>query len=196
MIFGKKVKLVAYEPGHWPYLSKWISDPAYKFYFRNIPMVMKVSELENFPQVMHMNVLVVLNEENNPIGIATWDNVRVLARSCDMGLLIDSDGQGKGYTKDAYMAFMNYLVNRLGFHKVIANCAFQEKATISKCEWGGMKPEGVMREHFYLDGKWHDEMRLSVLEHEFRERYNRYIQGEKSWAAEKVGAVKPRIVKN
>lgn len=184
MIKGNKTHLVAFEQGHWPYIAKWMGDPAYRYYFRNIPQIMTQAQCANFADVMGMNVLMIVESQfNQIIGMATWDNVRMLARTCDIGFLIDKDFQGKGLTKDAFMYFMNYLFTRLGFHKVSAKVARKEYQTAGKSKWGGFADAVILRSEFYMDGEWQDDILLSVLDHEFRERFNKFKEGEATWVA-------------
>lgn len=197
MIKGNKTHLVAFEQGHWPFIYKWMSDPIYKYYFRNIPHVMTQTQCANFSEIMGMNILMILESHPNEfgdcnvIGMATWDNVRMLARTCDIGFLIDKDFQGKGYTKDAFMHFMNYLFTRLGFHKVSAKVAEVEVKTSEKTKWGGFSDSVILRDEFFMDGKWQNDVLLSVLDYEFKERFNKFTEREASWAAaEKVVQVK------
>lgn len=197
MIKGKKTHLVAFESGHWPYIAKWMSNAEYRYYFRNIPQVMGQAQYASFPDVMGMNVLMIVeSEKNEVIGMATWDNVRFLARTCDIGFIIDKDYQGKGYTKDAFMHFMNYLFSRLGFHKISAKVARKEFDTAGKSQWGGFTDSVILRDEFFMDGAWQDDILLSVLDHEFKQRFDKYIKGEESWGAEKVDRVQLHMINN
>ena len=184
MIKGRKTHLVAFEQSHWPFIQKWMSETDYKYYFKNIPQVMTMGECASFPQIMNMNILMILESANNQIiGMATWDNIRILPRTCEIGFLIDKDFQGRGYTKDSFMHFMNYLFSRLGFHKISAKVAKKEFDTSGKAMWGGFTDKLILRDEFYMDGIWQDDVLLSVLEDEFKERFIKFTQGEDSWAA-------------
>ncbi|MBP7209618.1 MAG: GNAT family N-acetyltransferase [Paludibacteraceae bacterium] len=178
MIVGKNTKLVAFEPEHWVYIHQWMSDDYYKFYFRNIPDNLTVAQMAEFPKILGMNVLMIANENNEIIGMATWDNVRLLARQCCIGFIIDKQFKGMGFAKDAFMNFIYYLTHRLGLHKLIAKVAKDEVETVNKTVYGGFKDQVVMREEFFMDGKWHDEIWLTVLDTEVAEVYNKYKNGE------------------
>lgn len=184
-IIGIKTRLVPFDTtnqAHAACLEKWTTNQNYKYYFKNIPEIFTFHQLSQFPLLLNMNVLMI-EAEGQIVGMATWDNVRVLPRSCEMGFLIDKDFQGKGYTKDAFMFFLNYLFSRLGFHKVSAKVAANEFNTVGKSVWGGFTHHAILKDEFYLDGKWQDDVLLSVLDHEFKERFNLYLNGEQSWVA-------------
>ncbi len=179
MITGKKTVLIPYEPGHWANMQKWLYDDYYKFYFKNMPEMMTPEQLTKFPTLMGMNVLMIyekgqylgsqtLNFVPQPIGFVSWDNLRYLARTCDFGIVVDKDFSGKHLATEAVMLFLDYLFNRLGFHKVTACTAAEAEDTNEKSmKFLGMQYEGTSREHFFLDGKWHDEKRFSLLKDEF-----------------------------
>lgn len=188
MIEGFKTVLVAYEPEYWSIIQKWMSDPVYKYYFRNIPEIPNKAQLMNWPQLMNMNVLMVVAKDVNQIvGMVTWDNIRLLARSCDFGMIIDKEFQSKGYSKDALMCFLDYLISRLGFHKVSAKIAKSEIATNEKLRKFGFKDELVLRDEFYMNGKWHDDIKYSAIDYEFKQMFKDYLNGDSIWA-EKVAA--------
>lgn len=178
MIQGQKTKLIAFEPDHWHYIGKWMSDPYYKYYFRNIPDVMTIAQLQAYPQVLNMNVFMIINEANEVVGMCTWDNVRILARTCCIGFLIDKEHSGKGYGKDSYMEFCHYLTQRLGLHKLTAKMAATEVETIGKAAYGAFTDEVLMRDEFFMDGKWHNEIWMSILDTEFAKQYEIYKAGK------------------
>jgi len=178
MIVGKKIKLVPFEPNHWAYICNWMSDPYYKYYFRNIPELLNVAQMQQYPQVMGMQVFMIVSDTNEVIGMATWDNVRILPRTCHIGFIIDKNFQGKGYTKEAFMEFCYYLTNRLGIHKLTAKIAECEEDTISKAMYGAFKDKNVIRDEYFMDGKWHNEIWISVLDHEFAKLYEIFKAGK------------------
>lgn len=180
MIIGEKIILVPFEKWNAGDIRKWMSDPYYKFYFKNMPEMLSAAQLEEFPRMMGMNVLMIYERghweasgpghfQPIPIGLCSWDNVRLLARTCELGIIIDKEASGKHYGKEAIFKFLDYLFNRLGFHKVSAHTAVEAEGTNDRCDSAvGFKLESIVRDNFYMDGKWHDEKRWSILESEFK----------------------------
>jgi RimJ/RimL family protein N-acetyltransferase len=185
MIQGEKIRLIAYEQDHWVYLNKWMSDPYYKYYFRNIPEIMTAQQMMNAPQLLGLNVLMVVAQvegEDHIIGMCTWDNVRILARSCCVGFLQDKDYKGMGFMKEAFIEFIYYLTHRLGIHKVIAKVAECEAETASKAGYGGFTDKNLIRDEYFMDGKWQNEVWFSMLDKEFLPIYELFKKGELQWA--------------
>lgn len=181
MIRGKKTSLVAFEPSYGSVIQRWMSDRDYRFYFRNMPEVLSCDQYAMFPRIMNMNILMIIDPEGSIIGMASWDNIRFLARTCEVGFLIDKQAQAVGFTKDAWMAFADYLFNRLGFYKVSTKVALNQKRTWEICKWGGFRNEGILEREFYMDGQHHDEIRLILFQDEFNKRLEKYKKGEESW---------------
>lgn len=180
MMQGEKTILVPFEKWNAADIRKWHADPYYKFYFRNIPECLNIAQLEDFPRLMGMNMLMIYDRgqweasfTNNfqaiPVGMVSWDNVRYLARTCEFGVIVDKDSTGKHYGKESMGLFLNHLFNRLGFHKVSCNTASEASDTNAKTVGAlGFKFESIIRDNFFMDGKWHDEKRFSMLDTEFR----------------------------
>lgn len=183
---SQKISMVAFEPDHWRFVYQWMTDPSYKKYFRNMPSVFTVAQMAAFPQMTGMNVLMFFDPElpQSCIGMATWDNVRIVQRSCEIGFLVDKNFQSSGYTRDAFLNFMKHLFHDLGFHKVTANVVDGDKVTTTRLDRAGFFKEGIMRDHALLDGKWVSEAKYSILDREFAEWYSKYERGEFTWAAE------------
>lgn len=192
MIEGKKIVLVPFEKANATEIRAWMADPYYKFFFKNMPEMLNEDQLKEFPRIMGMNVLMIYDRGQwysanngvthfNPaaLGMCSWDNVRYLARTCEMGIIIDKNFSGQHYGKESIFLFLDYLFNRMGFHKVSAHTADEAKETNEKClDAVGFKLEGTIRDNFYLDGEWKDEKRWSLLQDEFNELYSQLLMKE------------------
>lgn len=200
MIEGEKVVLVPFEEENGADIERWMSDPYYKFYFKNMPEMLNRAQLKVFPGCMGMSVFMIYEKGQYfaapqmgfrpiPLGLVSWDNVRLVAKTCEIGFIIDKDWSAKHLGKESLFLFLNYLFGRLGFHKVTGVIAEQATDTEAKlAQNAGFKFEGIVRDNFYLDGTWHNEKRYSILETEWKERFKKYQEGEGLWAAEKAEA--------
>lgn len=187
---GGKLKLVAYEPEYWMALNRWVSDKAYKNYFRNMPIALTIDQMKNFSTIMNMNMLMVINKETDSVaGFVTWDNIRMLQRSCEFGMLIDKDSQHSGACHEAFLLALKHLFFSLGFHKVTANALGGDEEVSARLMRAGFQLEGVMRDHVWMDGKWYHEERYSILENEFRIWMDNYEKGNFLWASRRGDSV-------
>ncbi|MBT6069255.1 GNAT family N-acetyltransferase [Candidatus Peregrinibacteria bacterium] len=82
-----------------------------------------------------------------------------------IGLL--SDYFGKGYGTDAMKCLLKFGFNELSLHRVELRVLDFNKRGISAYKKCGFKKEGVLRENAYIDGKYYDDIIMSILESEF-----------------------------
>lgn len=71
--------------------------------------------------------------------------------------------QGKGYATEATKAVIDYGFKNIGFHKVqicVRPSNIKSKRVIEKC---GFEYEGMLRDFFYIDGKYEGRMYYSLL---------------------------------
>ncbi len=88
-----------------------------------------------------------------------WKN-----RNCQVGIFIGSkDYRGKGYGTDALQTLVNFVFEQLGLKKFSLEVfAFNERAQKSYKKIG-FETEGVFKNHIYRDGRFHDVIRMAVL---------------------------------
>lgn len=190
MIKGKRVILVPFDKSHWSDIQKWMYDDYYKFYFKNMPEMLNPEQLGDFQRIMGLNILMIYDRGQYeaslihgfcalPVGLVSWDNVRLLARTCDFGIVIDKDKSGQHYGAEASILLINYLFNRLGFHKICVATAEEAELTAEKAmKRLGFQFEGSARHHFYVDGEWKNEKRFSLLKEEFHQACDEYMKGD------------------
>lgn len=94
---------------------------------------------------------------------ATWWN-----RSAELAIILGPDHQGRGLGPDAVRVLLRYAFDELGLHRVaLKTWAFNDRA-ITAYRRAGFTEEGRLREVGFHAGRWHDEVLMSVLDHEWR----------------------------
>jgi GNAT superfamily N-acetyltransferase len=89
-------------------------------------------------------------------------------RTGDIGILIAAEHQGKGYGSEAIRWVLNWAFQVAGLHRVgIESASFNPRA-IRLWERLGFQHDGKDREALWSNGGWHDNIRLSILEGEWR----------------------------
>lgn len=116
--------------------------------------------------VEHSHAWVI--EHNGVIGAVRLDNVDLEDRRATLAIgMVDADAMGKGYGTQAIRLVLGYAFATLDLHRVsLRVLAYNERAirAYQKC---GFLIEGRERETAYLDGKWHDDIIMGILENEF-----------------------------
>lgn len=73
----------------------------------------------------------------------------------------------KGYAADALMVLVDHLFHSRNARKVQVVVMSFNKASMRLLTRSGFVCEGILREHCYLDGEWHDAVQWSMLRAEF-----------------------------
>jgi len=89
----------------------------------------------------------------------------------ELGILVgEKSSRGKGYGSEAVMLLLEHAFMRLNLNKVTTGAVKGNVASQKLFEKAGFVIEGVLREHFYLEGKYHDCLRYGMLRREFNRR--------------------------
>ena len=108
-------------------------------------------------------------EVDHPIGVVAYNRVELLHRMAAIDILIgDPDYRERGYGTDALRAFLAFLFDAVGLHRVwLATFDYNARAR-HVYEKIGFVQEGVMRQSDWVDGRWVDSVIYGILEHDFR----------------------------
>jgi RimJ/RimL family protein N-acetyltransferase len=82
-------------------------------------------------------------------------------------IIARTEEMGRGYGSAAIASLMDIAFDELGLHKVwLMVFATNER---SRRTWQrlGFLEEGTLRDEYFHDGKWHDMVRMGLLEHEW-----------------------------
>jgi len=74
----------------------------------------------------------------------------------------------KGYMNEALEAVLDYGFNTMNLHRVEALAATDNTASLNLLKKFGFKFEGILREHYNVDGVMDDSVMHSLLRHEFK----------------------------
>ena len=86
---------------------------------------------------------------------------------CEIEYCIGSQFQRKGYCSEAVLAIMNYAFSHINFHKMQVchkDNNLPSKRVIEKC---GFTHEGILRDYFYMNGKYVSRWYYSMLKSEW-----------------------------
>lgn len=101
---------------------------------------------------------------NITLHLIDWRN-----RNAEIGIVIgDKKSRGKGYATEAIRLVAGHAFNKLNLQKIYAGMIKGNEASKRAFEKVGFKIEGVLREHFYLKGKYFDCYRMGLLKSEFK----------------------------
>ncbi|MEP9411501.1 MAG: GNAT family N-acetyltransferase [Candidatus Brocadia sp.] len=111
---------------------------------------------------------IFLKKTSRHIGNITLHMIDWRNRNAEIGVLIgDKKSRGKGYATEAIRLVADHAFNKLNLRKLYSGMVKGNEASKKIFEKVGFKVEGVLREHFYLCGKYLDCYRLALLKDEY-----------------------------
>jgi len=96
--------------------------------------------------------------------------IRAKDRLATIGIALGREYTGRGYGTDAMRIIVGYGFRELGLHRIQLSVAQYNPAGIRAYEKAGFVEEGRRRESVWHDGRWYDEIQMSILDHEWAAR--------------------------
>ena len=107
--------------------------------------------------------------DNLAIGMVNYNSIDVASRSTEIDIVIGHpDYRDRGYGTDALRAFLRFLFDIVGLHRVwLATYDYNTRAR-RVYENLGFVEEGILRQSAWVDGRWADNVLYGLLKPEFR----------------------------
>lgn len=83
--------------------------------------------------------------------------------NAEIGYVLNPAYQGNGYVTEAARAIVEYGFETLKVHRIYATCRPKNIASEKVMQKIGMTREGILREHWYYKGEFHDSCLYSIL---------------------------------
>jgi RimJ/RimL family protein N-acetyltransferase len=97
--------------------------------------------------------------------IGLW-GARPKDRCATLAIALGREYIGRGYGSDAMRVMVDYAFRELGLHRLQLGVAPFNPAGIRAYQKAGFTEEGRRRESVLHDGRWYDEVLMSILDHE------------------------------
>lgn len=102
------------------------------------------------------------------IGIIRTTEIDTVNRSVCVGADVAPEWRGRGYGTKIYKAFLRYLFQDLGYHRVWLLVLETNAVARKLYENVGFRVEGIQRRAIWRDGAWRDYVSMSILSDEFK----------------------------
>ncbi|GAA0590966.1 spermidine N1-acetyltransferase [Virgibacillus siamensis] len=165
----QKLRLRTIEKTDLEFLHKLNNDPdVMKFWFEEPYMSMeKLKEAHEKSQNSTQHRQFILALDNEKIGYVGLFDMEERHRNAEFGIMIDPEFQGNGYAGKATKLALEYGFQQLNLHKIFLFVAKKNEKAIHIYEKIGFQIEGELKEHFFVDGTYHDAVMMRIFQRDF-----------------------------
>lgn len=82
--------------------------------------------------------------------------------ACYMGYALGPGAQGKGYMVEAARAGIEFMFDRVGLHRIMANYMPDNRRSAAVLSRLGFTVEGSAKDYLFLNGAWQDHVLTSL----------------------------------
>jgi RimJ/RimL family protein N-acetyltransferase len=177
LLVGERVRLRPLLEDDLPTLARWEMDPG-----RSVTLMDRVappSEAAAKERLAKWSAnegddlgfaIVALADPQVLVGHIAIFGIRAKDRLATIGIAIGREYMGQGYGSDAMRTIVSYGFRELALHRIQLSVAAFNPAGIRAYEKAGFVEEGRRREAVWHDGRWYDEILMSVLDGEWAAR--------------------------
>lgn len=174
ILVGDLVRLRAIRDDDLPTLAKWEMDAG-----RMATLSSRVAPPSEAAAKERIAKLCANEKSDLGFAIETLDDPPVLVgnislwgahpkdRCATIGVALGREHIGRGYGTDAMRVFVDYGFREMGLHRIQLGVVPFNPAGIRAYEKVGFVVEGRHRQAVWHDGRWYDEVLMSILHHEW-----------------------------
>lgn len=175
MIKGKHVSLYAIEKEDLQQLRDWRNNPEFRKHFREYRELNLAQQEKWFEEkVVQDNTTLMFsirrNDDNELLGCCGFVYINWVHRHADLSLYIgwhDAYIDKEGFAEESCRLLFDYGFNELCLNKVWTEIyEFDDKKKILYDKFG-FHQDGLLRQHYWYDGKWMNSRILSLLLEEY-----------------------------
>lgn len=167
------MKLRAIERADLPTFVRWLNDPEITQHL-TLYLPLSLAEEERwFEQQLEdksKHIFAIETEDSAHIGNVGLHDLNWKNRNAVLGIVIgEKEYWGRGYGTDAIVTMLRFAFEELNLHRVSLIVYNHNHRAIRCYEKCGFRHEGKDRQARFSGGKYHDDIRMSILRSEFGE---------------------------
>lgn len=177
IFIGNLLRLTAAEPADIPIVSGWTADSTFLRRLQLSHVVplnhrdTEASYLGGGSGATHIHFRLRTRSDHRLVGYVVLYDIYWNLQSANMGIAIgDATDHGKGYGRDGLELLMRYAFNELNLYRLgltVLESNTPARALYTRC---GFVHEGTLRGSDYRDGVRGNDIQMSILAPEYRER--------------------------
>lgn len=111
-----------------------------------------------------MAVFAIQDETGAAVGLAQLNGIDLVHRHAELGLYLgESRVRGQGLGTAAVGELCAFGFDDLNLRRIFLQVTVGNEPAIRSYRAQGFTEEGVLREHYFADGRWHDVMMMGLL---------------------------------
>jgi UDP-4-amino-4,6-dideoxy-N-acetyl-beta-L-altrosamine N-acetyltransferase len=172
MLEGKKVNLVSVKKENLEKLRTWRNRPDLKKYFREYRTISPSMQNEWFKKInedrSQVNFEIRDKTSNSLIGHCGLHYISWINRHAEFGIYVgDPNFRSGGFGSDALRTLIRYGFEELNLNKIWCE-VYANNTALDIYRHIGFKDEGVLRQHYFNEGKYWDSYNLSLLREDYK----------------------------
>lgn len=174
MLRGDTVYLSALDPANAEQSRAWINNPDVNEWMLSGHVPITAAAEAAFYERMDASPAdhvfeIRLLADDSYIGNCGLNGADLIHRHAELGIVIgDVSEQNRGRGRDAILTLLRYGFDTLGLNSIEIRLVAGNERAAHLYPSLGFKPAGVLREHLFLRGAYHDEIVLDMLAIEWR----------------------------
>lgn len=109
----------------------------------------------------------ILNHMKEKVGYLALYNINDRHRNAEFAIMFDPAQQGNGYATKATRLIVEYAFNQLNLRKLYLYVDKVNEKAAHIYEKVGFRVEGDMREHYFVNGSYHDALLMSLFQEDY-----------------------------
>jgi diamine N-acetyltransferase len=110
----------------------------------------------------------VIDVDDQFAGIIELVDINFIHRNTEIQIIIKSNFQGLGLAGLAMSRGVDYAFNILNMHKLYLYVDAENHKALHVYKKLGFIQEGILRQHFFVEGTYHDSIIMGILSHEMQ----------------------------
>jgi len=164
---SKRVVLRPLEDGDGHYFVRWLNDPEVSIFLSTaFPKTLAIEKewLEKLHKNQDHEMVFMMVVDGKSIGTMGLHGINWIYRIATTGAVIGEKAYwGKGYGSEAKMLVLDYAFNTLNLRKICSSVIAFNKRSYDYSRKCGYVEEGRRKEHFFIRGRFWDEIQLAVF---------------------------------
>ncbi|MFB6222349.1 MAG: GNAT family N-acetyltransferase [Haloarcula sp.] len=165
-LHGEAVTLRTIEDEDVPFLQEMINDPSVRHELSaSQPMTEQAERewIESETSLDSENVHLLICVDGDRVGTVGLISVATQPGNAEIGYFLSPDTWGNGYATDAVRTLVDYGMQERRLHRVYAKVLAGNEGSQRVLEKAGFEQEGVLRDHWFRDGRHEDVYMYGLL---------------------------------